>query len=143
MFSKAVVSGGTGGIYSSDTIWIVGRQQEKEGSDLAGYNFVINIEKSRYVKEKSKIIVTVKFDGGVDKWSGLLELAEEFGHVVKPRNGYFTRPCVPDDKQTHRKQTSTKEFWAPILEGTSFVKDIEKKYMLAENAILTDEDESE
>jgi len=143
MFSKAVVSGGTGGIYASDTIWIVGRQQEKEGSDLTGYNFVINIEKSRFVKEKSKINVTVRFDGGIDKWSGLLELAEEFNYVSKPRKGYYVRNCVKDDKQTHRKKTSTKEFWAPIFENTDFLKDIEKKYKLATETPIVVEDENE
>ena len=32
LFPKAVVSGGTGIYYSSDNIWIIGRQQEKEGN---------------------------------------------------------------------------------------------------------------
>jgi len=48
MFSKAVVSGGTGIYYSADNIWIIGRQQEKEGKDIKGYNFIVNIEKSRF-----------------------------------------------------------------------------------------------
>ena len=53
MFSKAVVSGGTGIYYSADNIYIIGRQQEKTGTDLTGYNFIINVEKSRFVREKS------------------------------------------------------------------------------------------
>ena len=32
MFPKDVVGGGTGSYYSSDAIWIIGRQQEKEGT---------------------------------------------------------------------------------------------------------------
>ena len=52
MFPKAIVSGGTGIYYTSDNIWIIGRQQEKKGTDIVGYNFVINVEKSRFVKEK-------------------------------------------------------------------------------------------
>ncbi len=54
MFSKPVVSGGTGIYYSADNIFILGRQQEKDGKDVVGYNFIINVEKSRFVKEKSK-----------------------------------------------------------------------------------------
>jgi RecA/RadA recombinase len=74
MFPKAIVGGGTGSYYSSDAIWILGRQQEKDGTDIAGYHFVINVEKSRYVKEKSKIPITVSFAGGINRWSGLLDV---------------------------------------------------------------------
>ena len=49
MFPKDIVGGGTGSYYSADNIFILGRQQEKEGTELVGYNFIINVEKSRYV----------------------------------------------------------------------------------------------
>ena len=55
MFPKDIVGGGTGSYYSADNIFILGRQQEKDGTEITGYNFIINVEKSRYVKEKSKI----------------------------------------------------------------------------------------
>jgi RecA/RadA recombinase len=60
MFPKDIVGGGTGSYYSADNIFILGRQQEKEGTEIVGYNFIINVEKSRYVKEKSKIPVNFK-----------------------------------------------------------------------------------
>ena len=88
MFPKDIVGGGTGSYYSADNIYILGRQQEKEGTEVVGYNFIINVEKSRHVKEKSKIPVSVSFDGGISKWSGLLDLALESGHVIKPSNGW-------------------------------------------------------
>jgi len=75
MFPKAVVSGGTGIYYSADNIWIIGRRQNKTGTEVTGYDFVINIEKSRYLKEKSKIPISVSWEGGVGKLSGLLDLA--------------------------------------------------------------------
>ena len=84
MFPKDIVGGGTGSYYSADNIYIIGRQQEKEGTEIVGYNFIINVEKSRYVREKSKIPISVSFDGGISKYSGLLDLALESGHVVKP-----------------------------------------------------------
>ena len=64
LFPKQIVSGGTGLYYSADNIFIIGRQQEKDGTEIVGYNFIINVEKSRYVKEKSKIPISVSFDGG-------------------------------------------------------------------------------
>jgi len=72
MFPKDIVGGGTGSYYSADSIYIVGRQQEKEGKEVTGYNFIINVEKSRYVKEKSKIPITVSWEGGIQKYSGLI-----------------------------------------------------------------------
>jgi len=75
LFPKAIVSGGTGIYYSADNIWILGRQQDKKGTEIQGYHFVINVEKSRYVKEKSKIPITVSWDGGVRNYSGLLDVA--------------------------------------------------------------------
>jgi RecA/RadA recombinase len=55
LYPKDIVGGGTGSYYSADNIFILGRQQEKDGTELVGYNFIINVEKSRYVREKSKI----------------------------------------------------------------------------------------
>ena len=65
LFPKDVVSGGTGIYYSADNIYIIGRQQEKQGTDVVGYNFIINVEKSRYVREKSKIPIEVTWEGGI------------------------------------------------------------------------------
>ena len=46
LFPKDIVGGGTGSYYSADNIYIIGRQQEKEGKDIAGYNFITHVEKS-------------------------------------------------------------------------------------------------
>src|SRR6056300_1393262 len=89
MFPKDIVGGGTGSYYSADNIWILGRQQDKDGSEIAGYHFIINIEKSRYVKEKSKIPITISWEGGINKWSGLFDVALEGEYIVKPKNGWY------------------------------------------------------
>ena len=124
MFSKPVVSGGTGPYYSADNIFIVGRQQEKDGTDLIGYSFIVNVEKSRYVREKSKIPVTVTYEGGVSKYSGLLEMALMSGHVVKPNQGWYAKVNMEtgevDTKKYRIKDTDTAEFWEPILADGSF-----------------------
>ena len=52
--------------------------------EVNGYDFIINVEKSRMVKEKSKIPVSVSWDGGVERNSGLLDIALAGGFVVKP-----------------------------------------------------------
>jgi RecA/RadA recombinase len=143
MFPKDIVGGGTGSYYSADNIFILGRQQEKEGTEIVGYNFIINVEKSRYVREKSKIPVSVSFDGGISRWSGLLDIALESGHVVKPSNGWYAKvdeDGVIQDKKYRVKETDTKEFWLPILKQQSFYEFVKNKYQVAHSEILKDED---
>jgi RecA/RadA recombinase len=145
MFPKAIVGGGTGSYYSADNIFILGRQQEKEGTEVVGYNFIINVEKSRYVKEKSKIPVSVSFDGGISRWSGLLDLALESGHVIKPSNGWYSKVDLEtgevEDKKYRIKDTDTKDFWLPILMQKSFVDFVKNKYQVATTDILNMKDE--
>lgn len=137
MFPKAIVGGGTGSYYSADNIYILGRQQEKEGSELVGYSFIINVEKSRYVREKAKIPVTVKFDGGISKYSGLLDIALESGHVVKPSNGWYSKVNI-DTGEVHAKKyrladTYTPEFWDSILADEAFKEWVRQKYQFTSN----------
>jgi RecA/RadA recombinase len=143
MFPKAIVGGGTGSYYSADNIYILGRQQEKEGTEVVGYNFIINVEKSRHVKEKSKIPVSVSFDGGISKWSGLLDLALESGHVIKPSNGWYSKVNVEtgevEDKKYRIKDTDTKEFWMPVLQTKSFYDFVKDKYSIGQIEMVSDE----
>jgi RecA/RadA recombinase len=139
MFPKDIVGGGTGSYYSADNIFILGRQQEKEGTEITGYNFIINVEKSRYVKEKSKIPVNVMFDGGINKWSGLLDIALESKHVIKPSNGWYSKvdeDGVVEEKKYREKETNSSAFWLPILKQKSFQQYVENRYRVAAGEIL-------
>ena len=132
MFPKDIVGGGTGSYYSADNIFILGRQQEKDGTEITGYNFIINVEKSRYVKEKSKIPISVSFEGGIQKYSGLLDVALEGDFVIKPSNGWYSKVNKEtgeiSDKKYRFDATQTEEFWGDILEDESFQEYVRKKY---------------
>jgi RecA/RadA recombinase len=144
LYPKAIVSGGTGVYLSADNIYILGRQQEKEGTEVIGYNFIINVEKSRYVREKSKIPVCVKFEGGLSVWSGLLEMALESGHVVKPSNGWYARVDKEtgeiEDKKWRIKDTDSKDFWVPILTNKTFQSWVKENYQVSHGDMIRDED---
>ena len=143
MFPKDIVGGGTGSYYSADNIYIIGRQQEKDGTEIVGYNFIINVEKSRYVKEKSKIPISVSFDGGISKYSGLLDLAIESGHVVKPTNGWYAKVDQSTGEVGDKKRiadTSTPEFMEPILKDPKFKEFIKHKYEIAYGSIMGESD---
>lgn len=140
MFSKPVVSGGTGLYYSADTIWIIGRQQDKDGDELTGYRFIINIEKSRFVREKSKIAIAVSWEGGIERCSGLLDVALEGGYVIKPSQGWYTSIDPITKKELSGKlraeATNDPEFWQALYKNTNFKQYIENRFSVGHKAML-------
>ena len=133
LFPKAVVSGGTGIYYSADNIWIIGRRQNKVGTEIQGYDFVINVEKSRYVREKSIIPITVPWEGGIDVASGLLDVALAGEFVVKPKNGWYAKVDQETgeiDGENFRQKELTKDFWHDIITSDKFKKFIEEQYKI-------------
>lgn len=150
MFSKTVMTGGTGPMYSADTVFIIGKRQIKDGTELEGYQFVLNAEKSRTVKEKSKFFIDVRFDGGIDPYSGLLDMALDLGFVVKPKNGWYSREYCDvntgemhrEDKSWRAKDTSSTEFWGPLFKHEPFREAIKRRYQLGaiEHNVAVDEE---
>ena len=134
LFPKDIVSGGTGIMYSADNVWIIGRRQNKTGTEITGYDFIINVEKSRFVREKSKVPVSVSWSGGIEQWSGLLDLAIAGGYVIKPSNGWYQRVNKETgemlDGKLREKETMTAEFWTPIFESTDFKTFVKESYQI-------------
>jgi len=140
LFPKDIVGGGTGIYYSADNIWILGRRQNKTGTEVTGYDFIINVEKSRFVKEKSKIPIRVSWEGGIESYSGLLDVALAGGFVIKPSNGWYQLV----DKATgqlvggkvREKDTLAHSFWEGLLEDEDFQSFIEKQYKIGAGASI-------
>jgi RecA/RadA recombinase len=146
MFPKDIVGGGTGSYYGSDNIWILGRQQDKDADGINGYHFIINIEKSRYVKEKSKIPITIGFEGGINRWSGLLDVAVEGNYIAKPKAGWYavvdraTGELLAPNMRAG-DIVDNKEFWTKMFKETDFAQHIEKKYKMGVGNIMGEEEE--
>ena len=140
LFPKAVVSGGTGIYYSADNIWIIGRKQEKQGTEIKGYHFIINVEKSRFVREKSKVPISVTWEGGIETYSGLLDVALAGNYVAKPSNGWYCRVDKETgellDPKVRAAQTLEKDFWEPIFTGTDFKKFVKGHYQIGHKPLL-------
>jgi RecA/RadA recombinase len=148
LFPKDVVSGGTGIYYSADAIWIIGRRQEKVGTEITGYHFVINIEKSRHVKEKSKIPISVSWEGGIVKWSGLMEVAEAGGYLNKPKVGWYealnpeTGEVLSEKLMRAKEIVDNSEFWLNLMEKTNFSTFIKDMFTIgASGSIMREDDE--
>lgn len=120
--------------YSASNIWILGRRQDKQGTEVVGYDFIINVEKSRYVKEKSKIPIGVSWEGGVERYSGLLDVALAGNYVAKPSNGWYCKVDTKTgellDPKVRMKDTLNSEFWESIFELTDFKEFVQKQYKI-------------
>lgn len=150
MYSKSIVSGGTGVYYSSNDIWIVGRSQIKDAKDLEGFTFTINIEKSREVKEKAKIPISVSFKEGINRYTGLFDIARELGIIEMPKSGWYQRIFINNEtgeltreEKSHRRGDVefNEIFWNEIFKRTNFKKAIEETFKLGGNSNLIDFEE--
>lgn len=142
LFPKDIVSGGTGAYYSADTIWILGRQQEKDSKGISGYNFVINVEKSRFVREKSKIPISIRWETGIQRWSGFLDLALEGGYIKKVKPGKYTY-LDGETEYTEKKLANDEELWHNLLTETDFADFCQKKYKVGYGKMFGDAKEDE
>lgn len=135
MFPKAIVSGGTGIYYSANQIFIITKSQEKDGTDLAGFKFTINIEKSRFVKEKSKLPFTVLYESGIQKWSALFDLALDAGFIAKSTQGWYNLVDLDTGEiiEPRRRLKDIEKddaFFEKLLDNDAFNVYIERKYKL-------------
>lgn len=144
LYSKNVQGGGTAVVYTANQIFVITRSQEKEGDEVIGWNFTINVEKSRTVKEKSKLQFTVKYSGGISKWSGLMDLAIDGGYVSNAKKGWYSKVNKDtgeiDEKSYRLKDTYTADFWMPIIKSTSFPQYVETTFKLPSFSAIADED---
>lgn len=137
LYSQEVVSGGSGPYYTADNIWVVRQNQHKKGDEVIGSDFIIKVEKSRFVRERSKVVVPVTFDEWIYRWAGFLDVALEGGYVCKPEKGKYaevdrTTGEVKDKKYKEDDITNNEAFWTRILETTDFGSYLEKKFVLPE-----------
>jgi hypothetical protein len=145
IFSNGIVSHNTGVMYSANTVLFVTKAQEKDGTDLAGFKFTLVAEKSRTVKEKSKFPLTVTFDRGINKYSGMLDLAIELGFINKPKMGWYSRVIkgVQEEKLWRAKDTNIPEFWDAILNDPAFDEACAKRFKLSAAALGEEPDNVE
>lgn len=128
MFAKPVVSGGTGLYLSAHDVWILGRQQDKNEKTkvIEGYDFIINVDKSRYVKEKTRIPISITYENGIDVKSGLFEQALAGGFIKEASKGWYT--IGEEETKKRRDEIEQTSFLLDLCEDDAFKTYIRKKY---------------
>lgn len=98
------MGGGSGLKYAASTIAFLGKKKEKDGDgDVIGNIIRVTMQKSRFTKEHSRVEVLLTYDKGLDRYYGLLELAEAHGIFKK----VSTRYELPDGKTAFGKQINS------------------------------------
>jgi hypothetical protein len=120
LFSTKEMGGGSGLKYAASSIIYLSKKKEKDGTEVIGNIIHCKNHKSRLTKENKMVDVRLTYDKGLDRYYGLLELAEKYEVFKK----VSTRYELPD---------GTKQFGKSILSDpeTYFTEDIMHKLDLA------------
>lgn len=90
LLANGIVSHNSGAIYAASSVLTLSKAKEKDLStnETTGVIITITATKSRLTKENTKIKCLVKYDGGLSRYYGLLELAEAAGIFKKISTRY-------------------------------------------------------
>jgi recombination protein RecA len=87
-----------------------------------GFTLKAKSYKNRFAREKQVIKIEIPFDNGVDEFSGLIEIAEEFGVVTK-NGGWYTPKLYEGPKFQRKKAEADIDFMNTLLEEIKKVDD--------------------
>ena len=82
------MSGGSGLKYTASTIVYLSKRKDKDGTEVVGNIVRCKLQKSRLTKENSQVEVKITYSKGLDRYYGLLELAEKHGIIKKVSTRY-------------------------------------------------------
>ena len=93
------MGGGSGLKYAASTIIYLSKKKDKEGTEVVGNIIHCKTQKSRLSKENMMVDVRLRYDTGLDKYYGLLDLATKYG-IFKQVS---TRIELPDGTKQYAK----------------------------------------
>lgn len=108
------LGGGTGLKYAASTIAMLSKRKEKDGTEVIGNIIKVKMYKSRLSKENQTVEVLLTYDKGLDRYYGLLELAEKY----RIFNKVSTRYELPDGSKVFGKEINnnpTKYYTEEVL----------------------------
>jgi len=120
MYPEVEQSGGSGIKYAGSTMLLLSKRKEKQDGKVIGNVIHCKTYKSRFTKENQIVDVLLTYDGGLDKYYGLLPIAERYGIFKK----VSTRYEMPD---------GSKVFESAILNNPEkyYTKEVMEKINLA------------
>ena len=135
LFARKVMGGGSGLKYAASSIIFLSKKKEKDGKDVIGNIIHCKNEKSRLTVENKMVDVILRYDSGLDRYYGLLDLALKYNIFKKSS----TRVELPDGTTQFSKTINNnpeKYFTEEVLNQ---INEVAKQEFLYGNAIRTDD----
>ena len=135
LFAKKGMGGGSCLKYAASSIIFLSKKKEKEGTEVVGNIIHCKNEKSRLTVENKMVDVLLKYDTGLDRYYGLLDLAIKYNIFKKSS----TRVELPDGTTQFSKTINNnpeKYFTKEILDQ---INEAAKNEFLYGNTIGTDD----
>lgn len=82
------MGGGTGLKYAASSIAFLSKKKERDGDEIIGNIVKVRMHKSRLSRENKDVEVLLRYDTGLDKYYGLLDLAEKYEIIKKVSTRY-------------------------------------------------------
>lgn len=98
-FPQKEMSGGGGLRYAASQIVFLSKKKDKDGTDIVGNIIRATMNKSRFTKENKSVEMKLSYTKGLDKYYGLLDLAEKYDIIKK----VSTRYELPDGSKVFGK----------------------------------------
>ena len=99
MFPQKEMGGGAGLKYAASQIIYLSKKKEKVGTEVVGNIIHCKTYKSRLTKENQMVDVRLSYTKGLDRYYGLLDLAEKYDIIKK----VSTRYELPDGSKQFGK----------------------------------------
>lgn len=93
------MSGGSGLKYTASQICFLSKKRDKDVEKTEGNIIKVRMDKSRFTRENSEVEVRLSYSSGLDRYYGLLDLAEKYGVIKK----VSTRYEMPDGTKVFGK----------------------------------------
>lgn len=109
------MSGGSGLKYTASTIVYLSKKKDKDGTEVIGNIIKAKLQKSRFTKENSFVEIKLTYSKGLDRYYGLLAIAEKYDIIKK----VSTRYELPDGTKVFGKainEEPEKYFTKEVLE---------------------------
>ena len=126
------MGGGSGLKYAASSIVFLSKKKEKDGTEVVGNIVHCKNHKSRLTIENKMVDVRLTYDKGLDKYYGLLELAEKYDIFKK----VSTRYELPDGSKQYGKtilNEPDKYFTEEIMSKLEECAEKEFKYGSSDN----------
>lgn len=141
ILENGIISHNSGSKYASSITVSLTKAKEKDGDEVIGSVISCTAIKSRLVREQIKVKTLIRFNGGLDRYFGLIDLAEKCGAFKKVSTKYE----MPDGKKYFEKaieRNPEKFFTTEILDMIENWVQKNFKYGVAsiENDIVNDEE---